>query len=126
MRNLDDVFARLATSSFRRKFHLAPTKREYLREKGLVAVLDHAGTFIATRLGPANPVNDGKQTPWRGHPVFVAQHATVTSRGESRSVARAWFSLSTTMPRFCLDEEECFFFSPLPPLFFFPAPRLPR
>src|SRR4051812_21232811 len=86
MRNLDDVFARLATSSFRRKFHLAPTKREYLREKGLVAVLDHAGTFIATGLGPANPVNDGKQTPWRGHPVFVAQHATVTCcrRGNRR------------------------------------------
>ncbi|MFV0369470.1 MAG: DUF4186 family protein, partial [Hyphomicrobiaceae bacterium] len=29
-------------------------------------------------LAPANPHNDGKQTPMRGHPVFVAQHATGT------------------------------------------------
>ncbi|MCE9548361.1 MAG: DUF4186 domain-containing protein [Planctomycetia bacterium] len=27
---------------------------------------------------PANPENDGKQTPMKGHPVFVAQHATAT------------------------------------------------
>ncbi len=26
----------------------------------------------------AHPVNDGKQTPMRGHPVFIAQHATAT------------------------------------------------
>ena len=78
MRNLDEVFARLATSSFRRKFRLGPNERTYLREKGMTTVLVHAGDFIATRLGPANPPNDGKQTPWRGHPVFVAQHATGT------------------------------------------------
>ncbi len=30
------------------------------------------------RLASSTPVNDGKQTPWRGHPVFVAQHATAT------------------------------------------------
>jgi len=78
MRELDDVFARLATSSFRRKFHLGPKERAYLKEKGMTAVLDHAGDFIAMRLAPAHPANDGKQTPWRGHPVFVAQHATAT------------------------------------------------
>ena len=31
--------------------------------------------FIRTRLAPAEPPNDGKQTPLRGHPVFKAQHA---------------------------------------------------
>ncbi|WP_149766008.1 DUF4186 family protein [Paracoccus thiocyanatus] len=25
---------------------------------------------------PAAPANDGRQTPMRGHPVFIAQHAT--------------------------------------------------
>ncbi|HFE7615161.1 TPA: DUF4186 family protein [Salmonella enterica subsp. enterica serovar Newport] len=30
------------------------------------------------RLAPAHPANDGKQTPMRGHPVFIAQHATAT------------------------------------------------
>jgi hypothetical protein len=30
------------------------------------------------RLAAAQPRNDGRQTPYRGHPVFVAQHATAT------------------------------------------------
>jgi hypothetical protein len=38
----------------------------------------HAHELIAKRLAPAFPANDGKQTPYRGHPVFVAQHATAT------------------------------------------------
>ena len=39
-------------------------------------VLTHAEDFIAKRLAPAVISNAGKQTPFRGHPVFVAQHAT--------------------------------------------------
>ena len=34
--------------------------------------------FIRDRLAPANPPNDGKQTPMKNHPVFIAQHATAT------------------------------------------------
>jgi len=34
--------------------------------------------FITARLAPALLKNDGKQTPMRGHPVFIAQHATAT------------------------------------------------
>lgn len=30
------------------------------------------------RLSLSNIPNDGKQTPMRGHPVFIAQHATAT------------------------------------------------
>jgi Domain of unknown function (DUF4186) len=41
-------------------------------------VLEHGRDFIARRLAPAEPRNDGKQTPFRGHPIFVAQHATAT------------------------------------------------
>jgi hypothetical protein len=41
-------------------------------------VLKHAADFIDKRLAPASPANDGKQTPWHNHPVFVAQHATAT------------------------------------------------
>lgn len=40
----------------------------------------HAADFIAKRPAPAFPANDGKQTPMRGHPVFIAQHATATCR----------------------------------------------
>jgi predicted Fe-S protein YdhL (DUF1289 family) len=78
MRSLDDIFPALATSSFRRRFHLAPTERSYLETHGLPAVLVQAEELIARRLAPAQPPNDGKQTPFRGHPVFVAQHATGT------------------------------------------------
>jgi predicted Fe-S protein YdhL (DUF1289 family) len=40
--------------------------------------MKHGARFIADRLAPAFPRNDGKQTPWRNHPIFVAQHATAT------------------------------------------------
>jgi hypothetical protein len=78
MRDLDEVFAALSESAFRRAFSLGVKEREYLKAKGMPAVLDHAHDFIGRRLAPAEPVNDGKQTPFRGHPVFVAQHATAT------------------------------------------------
>jgi hypothetical protein len=50
----------------------------YLESKGLNAVLADAADFVSKRLGAANPRNDGKQTPFKGHPVFIAQHATAT------------------------------------------------
>src|SRR5690349_11408375 len=78
MRELSELFAALKRSAFRAKFRLGPRDQAYLREKGIEDVAAHAKRFIAERLAPAQPVNDGKQTPWRGHPVFVAQHATAT------------------------------------------------
>ena len=78
MRDLDDLFAALAKSRFRRSFSLALRERSYLTEKGRQTVIDHARAFVAQRLAPAVPVHDGRQTPFRGHPVFVAQHATAT------------------------------------------------
>lgn len=76
MRDLDELFAALAKSAFRRSFRLRGRDLAYLRNKGLPQVLTHADDFIARRLAPAVIPNDGKQTPYRGHPVFVAQHAT--------------------------------------------------
>ncbi len=76
--DLDDLFERLGRSAFRQRFRLATRDRDYLEAKGMEAVLSHARDFIARRLAPPEPVNDGKQTPFRGHPVFVAQHATAT------------------------------------------------
>lgn len=76
MRDLDELFATLAKSSFRAGFKLNAKDLAYLQQKGISTVLDHADDFIKTRLAPAIIDNDGKQTPMRGHPVFVAQHAT--------------------------------------------------
>jgi hypothetical protein len=78
MRNLDELFAALQKSSFRRRQTLNEKDRNYLADRGLETVLAHAADFIEKRLSPAAPRNDGQQTPWRGHPVFTAQHATAT------------------------------------------------
>ena len=76
VRNLDELFAALDKSPFRRRQQLSAKDASYLTDKGLDTVMLHARDFIAQRLAPAQPRNDGKQTPMRGHPVFVAQHAT--------------------------------------------------
>ena len=69
------AFARLAKSKFRSRFHLSAFERSYIAERGEATVRRHCEGFISTRLAPAYPENDGMQTPMRGHPVFVAQHA---------------------------------------------------
>lgn len=69
---------RLRAAKFRAGFRLDAADRAYLAHRGLAVVMEHAAHFIARRLAPAQPVRDGRQTPWRGHPVFVAQHATAT------------------------------------------------
>lgn len=71
-----NLFERLSKSAFRSRFHLSQKDREYIAEKGLATIRKHAEDFVAKRLAPAIIPNDGKQTPMRGHPVFIAQHAT--------------------------------------------------
>jgi hypothetical protein len=90
MRDLDNIFAKLAGSAFRAKFRLGPKDRAYLDDRGMDAVREHARDLIAKRLAPAAPANDGRQTPWRGHPVFVAQHATATC---CRSCLAKWHGI---------------------------------
>ncbi len=70
------LFERLAQSAFRSRFHLSAADRAYIHSRGLATIRQHAATFVAQRLAPAVIANDGRQTPMRGHPVFVAQHAT--------------------------------------------------
>jgi hypothetical protein len=76
--DIDRRLEALGRSSFRRRFHLDAAHLDYLRKVGLARVLEHGRQFIDQRLAPAFPPDDGRQTPWRGHPVFVAQHATAT------------------------------------------------
>jgi hypothetical protein len=78
MIDVDKAFARLSRSSFRRKFRLAGRELAYLQTWGLPHVMKQAGEILDRRVAMADPPNDGKQTPWRNHPVFVAQHATAT------------------------------------------------
>jgi hypothetical protein len=62
--------------------HLCQSQRNqslgcaYRFAPAIETIRSHAVDFITTRLAPAFPKNDGKQTPMKGHPVFIAQHAT--------------------------------------------------
>jgi hypothetical protein len=76
--DLDEAFRRLESSSFRRKFRLQGKELAYLQTWGLPHVAKQAAEILRKRVGAAAPLNDGRQTPWRNHPVFVAQHATGT------------------------------------------------
>ncbi len=75
MATIDEALAKLQKSTFRAKFHLTEKDKQYVKDKGMDTVREHAADFVRQRLAPAVIPNDGKQTPMRGHPVFVAQHA---------------------------------------------------
>jgi hypothetical protein len=68
--------------------------------KGRRLVLQHVAEFVERRLAPAYPVRDGKQTPLRGHPAFVAQHATATC---CRGCLEKWHGIPRGRP---LSEPE--------------------
>lgn len=70
------LFARLAQSDFRSRFRLGPEEVACIERRGMAVIRRHAEDFVRRRLAPAFIPNDGRQTPMRGHPVFIAQHAT--------------------------------------------------
>ena len=75
---MNDIFDKLSKSKFRSSFKLKDKDKEYIKSKGIDTIEKHAYDFIESRVSGDNILNDGKQTPMRGHPVFVAQHATAT------------------------------------------------
>ncbi|SUA46177.1 Uncharacterised protein [Nocardia africana] len=75
---LDARLAAIARQPFRAKFYLRGPEVEFVALRGMAVVREHAADLIGKRLAPAHPAKDGKQTPWGGHPVFRAQHATGT------------------------------------------------
>jgi hypothetical protein len=91
MDDIDRVLERLGRSQFRRRFRLRAKERVYLESKGLDVILDHGKDFIEKRLAPADPENDGRQTPMGKHPIFVAQHATGTC---CRGCLEKWHAIS--------------------------------
>ena len=77
MNQIENILNQLAKSKFRNSFHLKEKDKEYIREKGMGVIERHAYDFINQRL-KIHLSNDGKQTPMKGHPVFIAEHATAT------------------------------------------------
>ena len=90
MSTIDQTLKRLQKSTFRAKFHLSEKDRQYIMDRDMDTIQRHAAEFIQTRLAPAVIPNDGKQTPMRGHPVFIAQHATATC---CRECIRKWHKM---------------------------------
>ncbi len=72
---VEQALEKLNKSEFRSSFHLDASDKNYVEEKGIDVIKLHARNFISKRLAPSIILNDGKQTPLKGHPVFKAQHA---------------------------------------------------
>ena len=86
----NELFTRLSRSDFRSRFHLTEKDKAYVREKGMDTIRSHARDFVEKRLSSEAPENDGKQTPMKGHPVFIAQHATACC---CRGCLEKWHSI---------------------------------
>ena len=74
--SMDELFEALSHSAFRSKFRLSYADRTYAETRNDELLKKHAKEILHDRIGSANPKNDGKQTPYKGHPIFTAQHAT--------------------------------------------------
>lgn len=97
---LDARLQRMSQSKCRSRIQLRGRDRAVVDLRGIATVRKHAQELIEKRLAPAEPRNDGKQTPYRGHPVFVAQHATATC---CRTCLRRWHGIPAGR---ALDEAE--------------------
>ena len=92
--------ARLTRSRFRSRFRLAESDRAFIAREGWETIASHSRKIVRERLAPAEPPNDGRQTPMRGHPVFLAQHATATC---CRGCLAKWHGIPSGRP---LSAEE--------------------
>ncbi len=100
MNNINNILTKLEKSKFRNSFTLKEKELKYINEKGIETIKQHARDFITKRLAPKNPKNDGKQTPMKNHPVFIAQHATATC---CRSCLYKWHKIPKNKE---LNQEE--------------------
>lgn len=91
MNFIEEVLNKLSTSKFRSSFKLKEKEFKYIEKSGIDTLKEHAYFFVKQRLASKNIKNDGKQTPMKGHPVFIAQHATATC---CRSCLYKWHHIS--------------------------------
>ncbi len=99
----DEAFARLSRSKFRSRFHLSADDIAYIDRVGIDKIRSHATDFVISRLAPVPGETDGKQTPMRGHPVFVAQHACALC---CRGCMNKWYRVPTDRPMTVREIEK--------------------
>ncbi len=99
----DEILCRLSKSKFRSSFKLKDKDVNYIDKIGMDKIREHAFDFVNKRLKIFDEIKDGKQTPMRGHPVFIAQHATATC---CRGCLEKWYGISRKKE---LNEREVHF-----------------
>lgn len=105
MQTIDEALEKLSKSKFRSSFHLKEKDIEYINKVGMEKIKQHAKDFIKTRLAPKYIPNDGKQTPMKGHPVFIAQHACGCC---CRGCLNKWYRVSkSTILTETQQEKNC-------------------
>lgn len=104
MKDIDIMLNKLSKSKFRSGFKLTRKMNDYITEKGIDVIEKHAEDFLSSRLKKYNPEIDGKQTPMKNHPVFIAQHATACC---CRGCLEKWYQIPKT--RDLTDEEIDYF-----------------
>ena len=104
MATVIEALKRLEGSKFRSSFHLSKKDKEYVLEKGIEVIRAHARDIIAKRLAPAAIPNDGKQTPTKGHPVFIAQHACAMC---CRGCMYKWYKVKKGAALTSIQIEKC-------------------
>ena len=103
MQRIENALERLQKSNFRSRFHLTEKDKKYIDEKGMDVIRKHAQDFVRDRLSPSVIENDGKQTPMRGHPVFIAQHATATC---CRGCLNKWYRVQKNVELTEIQQEK--------------------
>ena len=73
MQTINQALDKLEKSKLRSSFKLTRKEKDYIEQKGMDVIRSHAEDFVRQKLAPADPENDGAQTPMHGHPVFKAR-----------------------------------------------------
>ncbi len=103
MQTVKQALEKLQRSPFRGGFRLKEKEIAVIQKRGMETIREDAVFFIHTRLAPAWPKNDGQQTPMKGHPVFVAQHATACC---CRKCLQKWYRVPQGVPLSIAQEEK--------------------
>lgn len=99
-----DILNKLASSKFRSKFKLNDKEKNYIKLKGLEVIKQHCLEFLNKKI-KIRPENDGRQTPWQGHPCFKAQHSLALC---CRSCLEKWHNIPENK---ILNNEQITYFS---------------
>jgi hypothetical protein len=100
---IEEALDKLRASKFRGRFKLTAADFEYINRVGTGTIERHAANFVRERLSDAEPKNDGRQTPMRGHPVFKAMHATAMC---CRGCMEKWWRVKKGVQLTALQQQK--------------------